>query len=256
MKILVLDIEISPVLATVWGLWNVNVGINQIVGNSEVLCWSAKWLGEDTTYFSSVKLTNRKKMLKEIYKLLEDADAVVTYNGKSFDLKILNREFALMSWPRPSPYKNIDMLQVVRTQFRFTSNKLGYIGPQFGLGEKAPHAGHKLWLDCMNPKSEDYAESWKVMEEYNIQDVLLLESLYQRLRGWVPNHPSHSALENDHVCPNCGEYGYLQKRGTAITTTLSYQRWQCAKGGMGCGAWSRSKLANKADRSQQLVGIK
>jgi DNA polymerase elongation subunit (family B) len=251
MKVLVLDIEISPVVATVWGLFNQNINIGNILGNSEVLCWSAKWLGSDTTYFSSVQMTSKRKMLKEIYQLLEEADAVVSYNGVSFDLKILNKEFALLGWNRPSPYKNIDMLKVVRSQFRFTSNKLGYVGPLFGLGGKAKHTGHQLWLDCMNPKSENYKESWKIMEEYNIQDVNLLEELYEKLKGWVPNHPSHSALQNDHVCPNCGGY-HLQKRGTAITTTLSYQRWQCKD----CGAWSRSKIANKADRSKQLVGIK
>ncbi len=251
MKILILDIEISPTVATVWGLFKQNVGINQIIGNSEVLCWSAKWLDDDTTYFSSIQMTTKKRMLKEVYKLLEEADAVVTYNGKGFDLKILNKEFALQDWARPSPYKNIDMLQVVRSQFRFTSNKLGYIGPQFGLGGKTKHPGHELWLNCMNPKSSEYESSWATMEEYNIQDVHLLEALYIKLKGWVPNHPSHSALENDHVCPNCGSED-LQKRGTAITTTLSYQRWQCKE----CGAWSRSKMANKVDRSKQLVGVK
>lgn len=234
-----------------WGLWNQNLNPGNIVGNSEVLCWSAKWYGEDTTYFSSVEMTTKKKMLKEIYKLLEEADAVVSYNGVSFDLKILNKEFALQGWARPSPYKNIDMLKVVRSQFRFTSNKLSYIGPMFGLGGKVKHGGHQLWLDCMNPKSANYKESWAIMEEYNIQDVNLLEELYDKLKGWVPNHPSHSALQNDHVCPNCGGHD-LQKRGTAITTTLSYQRWQCKD----CGAWSRSKIANKADRSKQLVGVK
>ena len=196
-------------------------------------------------------MTSKKKMLREIFKLLEEADAVVTYNGKSFDLKILNKEFALQGWPRPSPYKNIDMLQVVRSQFRFTSNKLGYIGPMFGLGSKSKHQGHELWLNCMNPKSTEYEESWKVMEEYNVQDVALLEALYEKLKGWVPNHPSYSALQNEHVCPNCGGK-HLQKRGTSITTTLSYRRWQC----MGCGSWSRSKLSDKADRSGQLVSIR
>lgn len=196
-------------------------------------------------------MTSKRKMLKEMYKLLEEADAVVSYNGKAFDLKILNKEFALQGWSRPSPYKNIDMLSVMRSQFRFTSNKLGYIGPIFGLGGKTKHPGHELWLNCMNPKSEDYAASWKIMEEYNIQDVGLLEKLYIRLRGWIPNHPSYSALENKHACPNCGS-SRVQRRGTAITTTLSYQRWQCNS----CGAWSRSKLADKADRSNQLVGVK
>lgn len=251
MKTLILDIEISPTIATVWGLFKQNIAINQIVGNSEVLCWSAKWADSEDTYFSSIKMTSKRRMLKEIFKLLEEADAVVSYNGKSFDLKILNKEFALQGWARPSPYKNIDMLQVVRSQFRFTSNKLGYIGPAFGLGSKAKHAGHELWLNCMNKASEGYEESWRIMEEYNIQDVILLEQLYNRLKGWIPNHPSYSALQNDHVCPNCGGT-HLQKRGTAITTTLSYQRWQCKD----CGSWSRSKVANKADRTKQLVSIR
>lgn len=234
-----------------WGLFNQNISINQIIGNSEVLCWAAKWLGEEDTYYSSIHMTSKRRMLREMYKMLEEADAVVTYNGKSFDLKILNKEFALQGWARPSPYKNIDMLQVVRSQFRFTSNKLGYIGPMFGLGGKTKHPGYELWLDCMNPRSTNYHESWATMEEYNIQDVHLLEKLYIRLKGWVPNHPSHSALQNDHVCPNCGG-DKLQRRGTSITSTLSYQRWQCKD----CGSWSRSKVAHKADRSKQLVSIK
>lgn len=253
MKILILDIEISPTLATVWGLFNQNIPITSIIGNSEVLCWSAKWLGSKDTYFSSVQMTSKKKMLKEMYKLLEEADAVVSYNGKSFDLKILNKEFALQGWGPPAPYKNIDMLTVMRSQFRFTSNKLGYVGPAFGLGGKTKHPGHELWLNCMNPKSTEYEASWKIMEMYNIQDVHLLEALYLRVRGWIPNHPSFSALENAHVCPNCGGT-HLQSRGTAITTTLAYRRWQCMN--KACGKWSRSKLANKADRSKQLVGVK
>lgn len=233
-----------------WGLWNQNIGIQHIIGNSEVLCWSAKWAGEEDVYFSSIHYTSKKRMLREIYKMLEEADAVVTYNGRAFDLKILNKEFALQGWPKPSPYKNIDMLQVVRTQFRFTSNKLAYVSAQLGLGTKTKHAGHELWLNCMNPKSEDYESSWAVMEEYNVQDVRLLESVYERLKGWIPNHPSYSSLENDHVCPNCGSK-HLQRRGFTMTAALKYRRFQCRD----CGKWSRSRTAEKADRSNQLVGI-
>lgn len=253
MKILILDLEISPTLATVWGLFNQNIAINQIIGNSEVLCWSAKWLGEDVAYFSSIQMTSKKRMLKEMYDLLEEADAVVTYNGNSFDLKILNKEFALQGWGPPAPYKKIDMLSTMRTQFRFTSNKLGYVAPQFELGGKLEHPGHTLWLDCMNPKSTDYLSSWKIMEEYNIQDVYLLEDLYLRVRGWIPNHPSFSVLHNDHVCPNCGGT-HLQSRGTYPSGALTYRRWKCMS--QGCGKWSRSKVADKADRSSQLVGVK
>lgn len=250
-KILVLDIEISPTLATVWGLWGQNIGINQIIGNSEVLCWAARWVGEETVEFSSIHSTTKRRMLRKIYNLLEKADAVVTYNGKSFDLKILNKEFALLGWGRPAPYKNIDMLQVVRSQFRFTSNKLNYVAAQFKLGTKTKHAGHELWLHCMNPRSTEYESSWETMSTYNKQDVVLLEKLYQRCKGWIPNHPSYSAFENKHVCPNCGG-NHLQSRGKVSSAALSYRRWWCKD----CFAWSRSKVADKADRRNQLVGVK
>lgn len=252
MKILFLDIEVSPLIVTVWGLANNNyISPDKIMGNSEVLCWAAKWAGEDKTYFSSKKTTTKTRMLKAIYRMLEQADVVVSYNGNSFDLKILNKEFALQGWGPPSPYKSMDILLAIRKKFRFTSNKLGYITQMLGLGDKTQHAGYQLWLDCMNPKSTDYEASWATMEEYNIQDVALLETLYARLKGWIPNHPNFSAHQDGaHVCPGCGGT-HLEKRGFLMAISQKYQRYKCND----CGKWSRARSPVKVDRSNQLVGI-
>jgi hypothetical protein len=251
LKILILDLEIAPTLATVWGLFNQNVAINQIVGNSYILSWAAKWYGSDEVEYSSLHMTSHKNMIKEIYKLVNEADVIVGYNQDSFDMKILNKEFALMNLNPPTPYKTVDLLKAVRKQFRFTSNKLDFVAQQFGLGEKLKHQGHELWLSCMNKSAPDYHDAWATMEEYNCHDVILTEALYDKIKGWIPNHPNHSAFENDHVCPNCASHN-LQKRGLALTLSLTYQRWQCKD----CGKWSRSKTAVKADRSKQLVGVK
>ena len=43
---LTLDIETRPNLAHVWGLWQQNVGLSQIVERGHVMCWVAKWYGE------------------------------------------------------------------------------------------------------------------------------------------------------------------------------------------------------------------
>ena len=53
-RTLLLDIETRPNLAYVWGLWDQRVGINQLVSNSEVICYGAKWVGQKKTYFLSV----------------------------------------------------------------------------------------------------------------------------------------------------------------------------------------------------------
>ena len=236
MKILLLDIESSPNVAHVWGLWQQNVGINQLMESSYVLCWAAKWLGEDEIIFDSVHQSKPKKMLKGIYDLLNAADAVIHYNGTKFDIPTLNKEFLLHHYSPPSPYKQIDLLRVARSQFRFPSNKLDYVAQRLGLGKKQEHEGHDLWVKCMNGDKD----AWKRMETYNIQDVVLLESLYCRLLPWIKNHPNSNLFADSPVCPTCAGT-QLQKRGSAVSSTGTYQRYQCKD----CGSWSQGTKSIK-----------
>jgi hypothetical protein len=237
MKILLLDIESSPNTAHVWGLWQQNVSINQLMESSYVLCYAAKWLGDKEVIFDSVHQSKPKTMLKGIHGLLDSADAVVHYNGTKFDIPTLNKEFLLHSFNPPSPYKQIDLLRVVRSNFRFPSNKLDYVAQRLNLGKKHEHEGHELWVKCMNGDKD----AWKRMEKYNIQDVVLLESLYGALRPWIKSHPNYNLFSDDHVCPNCGSSS-LQRRGTAISATGTYQRYQCRS----CGTWSQSTKSIKS----------
>jgi hypothetical protein len=240
MKILLLDIETAPNTAHVWGLWQQNVGLPQILESGYVMCWAAKWLGDSTVYFDSIMNSSHKKMLKGIHRLLNEADAVVHYNGTKFDIPTLNKEFVLHGLTPPAPYKQIDLLQVARKQFKFPSNKLDYVADALGLGKKMKHIGHELWIKCM---AKD-VDSWKTMEEYNIHDVVLLEKVYNKLLPWIKNHPNQNLYSDvDHVCPNCSGVAY-QKRGYAYTVSCKYQRYQCTD----CGTWFRSNKAIKLDK--------
>lgn len=246
MRILLLDLETAPNLATVWGLFKQNISLNQLIDSSYTLCWAAKWYGEDVIYFDSIHRSTPKQMTKRIHKLLDEADAVVHYNGKRFDIPTLNRDFLLQGLTPPSPYKQIDLLTTVRTQFRAPSNKLDYWVNKLGLGTKVKHEGHELWLKCMNGDDE----AWGRMEEYNINDVDILEKLYDKVRPWIKNHPNHAVHSGDISCPNCGG-NHLQRRGLAITSTLKYQRYRCKD----CGTWSRSVIAEQSDRANKRVAI-
>lgn len=230
MRTLFLDIEISPTLATVWGLFRQNIAINQITGNSETLTWCAKWGGEKEILDGSLMRDGKKRMLRRIHKLLSEADAVVTWNGNSFDLKVLNKEFLLQGFHAPAPFKSVDLLGVARKRFRFTSNKLDYVAQQLGLGSKVKHRGHDLWLECMARKREAFDE----MLVYNRQDVVLLERIHDRMGSWVIGMPNHSILSG-HVCPHC-ESERLQRRGYQATATKRYARFACRD----CGKWSQA----------------
>jgi DNA polymerase elongation subunit (family B)/predicted RNA-binding Zn-ribbon protein involved in translation (DUF1610 family) len=232
MKILLLDIETAPNTAYVWGLFKQNISISQLVDSSAMLCWAAKWLDEDEVMFRSI-MTGKKGMLKTIHKLLDEADAVVHYNGSRFDIPTLNKEFLEAGMPPPSPYAQIDLLKTARQQFRFPSNKLDYVGRALKLGRKTSHEGFELWIKCMNKDPN----AWERMEEYNIQDVWLLEQVYYKFLPWIKKHPNIGVhKDTEHTCPNCGS-PEVQRRGYNVTGSGKYQRYQCKD----CGTWSSDR---------------
>src|ERR1041385_790830 len=108
-KVLVFDIETSPILAFVWDLYDQNIALNQIVKDRHVISFSAKWLGDPPS--KMMHFDNRgkawgddKELCKRLWKLLDEADIVITQNGKKFDTPRMNARFIFHKMPPPSPY--------------------------------------------------------------------------------------------------------------------------------------------------------
>lgn len=233
-RILTLDIETSPGLADIWALWDQNVGLSQLREVTAVICFAAKFHGEDKVHFHSSFHDGHDEMIAAAHALLDEADIVVHFNGTSFDMPHLNREFILAGLPPYSPVAQVDLLKVVKSRFKFMSNKLAHVSTQLGLEGKLEHSGHELWVKCL-AGDED---AWATMREYNVQDVVLTEQLYDRLRPWVKNHP-HVGLfgvSEEDSCARCGGTD-LEKRGFAYTPLGKFQQFQCR----GCKSWSRGK---------------
>lgn len=249
-KILHLDIERSPILATIWDLWDLRVGIDQLMNDSEILSCAMSWEGEDKVEFVAAWKGGRRNMLKRIHKRLEEADAVVTYNGDRFDLKVLNMEFAYFGLGPPAPYKSVDLLKTVKRRFKLTSNKLDYALRYFKLGAKMKTPGHQLWLDVMDGKKE----AQDIMEEYNIRDVVEMKKLFTFLKGWgIIGMPNLSAYAREECCPECGSKHY-QRRGMRITNVYRYPRYQCMA--EGCGHWFKGNKAFHEDRPPLMAPIR
>ena len=223
-----LDIETAPNKGYFWGLWDQNIAINQIVEPGYTLCWAAKWYGQRDILFDSINESKPATMIRKIHTLLDEADAVVHFNGRKFDVPTLNREFLMLGLAPPSQYRQIDLLKVTRSEFRFASNKLDYVVQQLALGGKVTHKGMDLWKGCMNGNAKD----WAVMKRYNIMDVKLLERYYKKVLPWIKNHPNWGVyLDGDRpTCRNCGSTK-VKKNGTERTNTLTYQRYRCASCG-------------------------
>jgi hypothetical protein len=243
-KILLFDIETSPMLGHVWSLWENNVALNQLHTDWHVLAWAAKWLGdtEDKVMYQDQRnakdIEDDSHLLKNIWSLLDMCDIAVGQNSKKFDTKKLNARFILNGFQPPTKYRQIDTVEIAKRRFGFTSNKLEYMTDKLCTKyKKSKHkkfSGFELWKECLAGNME----AWEEMKEYNTFDVLSLEELYLILRPWADNHLNLSVYDEGVavICSRCGGTS-LHKRGFAYTSVGKYQKWRCL-----CGAETRDKI--------------
>src|SRR5882724_428208 len=242
MKILMLDIETAPNLGYIWSLWNQNVSLSQLVLPEEVLCFAAEWLDKpyDKEFHSLWGPLGKEGMARAAHRLLTEADAVISYNGKRFDIPRLNSLMFEYRITAPEGFKHIDLLTTMKQKFGLPSKKLAYVTKWAGLPTKQDTGGFELWLGVIagDPKSQ------RKMERYCRNDVTIMRPLYLRLRSWISGHPNRNLYDfgdgsSCHVCS-----GKLQKRGFRSTGISTYQKYCCTK----CGSWSTDGKA--LDRSE------
>ena len=233
MQILHIDIETAPHIVYTWGLWGQDINPDNVIAPGYTMCWAAKWHGARETMFSSIH--EGEFMLEWVHALLEEADAVVHYNGTKFDIPTLNAEFMQCKLRPPSSYTEIDLLKTARKRFRLPSNKLSYVTKVLGLQGKLEHKGMQLWRECMAGNEA----AWNTMRRYNIRDVTELERVYERLLPWIERHPNWGHFVNSEapVCRNCGSTN-LVRNGVERKTTVPYQRYRCLR----CAAPLRGRL--------------
>jgi hypothetical protein len=231
-KVLVLDIETSPIVAYVWGLFKQNISLNQIVDDWSILSFSAKWVGSDTVIYMDTRkernVRNDKKVVMALWKLLNEADVVLSQNGIRFDVPKINSRFLHYNLPPTTSFQHIDTYRINKRNFGHTSNKLEYLTKKFC--KKYKKSGHKkfpgmeLWNGCLAGNKE----AWVEMEDYNKIDVLALEELYlEHLRVWdkTVNFNVYRDEEEEYHC-SCGSTSF-KRNGFVYTNTAKFQRWTC-----------------------------
>jgi hypothetical protein len=205
-------------------MYDENISPDQLIDHGGMLCFCAHWHGEREYMFYSAWEDGRESMARAAKELLEQADAVVTYNGDRYDLPKITGEILLAGLSPPPKPASIDLLKVVK-KFGFNMNKLAYIGPLLGVGGKVKHEGFNLWKDVLAGDKRAQAK----MRRYCIQDVRVTDRLYTKVLPFITNHPKLKAGE---ACPAC-ESTKTQKRGPRMTRYFRIQRNQCQS----CGHW-------------------
>ena len=256
-KVLVLDIETFPLESYTWGIWEQNVGLEQIKTEATIASFGAKWLGKKELIFAhtggrgAAEVRDDRILMPPLWNLLHKADMVVAQNGNAFDMKWINARLLVHGYGPYSPVKLYDTLLVAKRFFRFTSNKLAWQSKYLTDTPKDEHKkfpGFELWLECM----KDNPAAWAEMKKYNLRDVVATEKLYLKQRAWASNHPNLGTYDWSlaTVCPRCASSN-VEADGYKTLQAGVYVQYHC----LDCGAWSRGKemMTDKETRKVKLT---
>jgi len=230
------DIETAPHLAYVWDMWEQNLTYTQIKEERRVLMFGTKLYNTNKLEVFSEDELGHKNFVKESWHWLDNVDIFINYNGPSFDVKHLQTEFIKAGMNQPSPYRNVDLLQIGRKYLKMPNNKLDTISQILMENKKLSHSGFKMWIDVLNKDPK----AWALMKKYCGQDVRLTEDLFDRYGSWATNMPNLNMWRKDCCCPRCGATTFIEN-GIQYTPARNYLREQCTV----CGTYVRRVGNNK-----------
>lgn len=251
-RILFYDIEIAPLKAHLWSMWQQGVGLNQIESDWFMLSFCCKWADSDDVFYfdqrNTTDIEDDYDLVLKLWHFLNEADVVIGQNSKRFDTKKTNARFILNGLPKPSVYRQIDTLEIAKRQFGFTSNRLEYMTDKLCTEyKKSKHKkfhGHELWNECLKGN----IEAWEEMEDYNRLDVLSLEELYNVLSSWDNTLPNFDCYVDEVL-----DMEEWEKNGFHYTNLGKFQKYRNKTTGV--QRRSRVNLLTKEKRESLLANI-
>jgi DNA polymerase elongation subunit (family B) len=232
---LFLDIETSPHVAYVWRLFDENISVEQLIEPTRMICvaWTdEEHIGQDTIFAAEWQRGGHERMVRRVHGAVQNADAIIHYNGASFDEPHLAREFLQYGLEPPQWPQTIDLYKTISKRFRFASGKLAHVADALKIREGKIKTDFTLWKRVLS--GEKAAE--QEMEAYNREDVELMVDLYNQLLPWIDRHPNAALYEDDERmrCTRCSSENLL-KQGFRRTSAGTFQQYQCRD----CNSWSR-----------------
>lgn len=176
--------------------------------------------------------TNDKAMLKVAGEELSKADILCGHYSSKFDVPYMNSRLLYHGLELLPPVPHIDTWRIARYKMKLNSNRLQSVTAFLGMEDKTPLDG-PTWIRAMagHKSSIDY------VVEHNIQDVVVLEQVYEKIKPLMVNHPNMNCITetvDKPRCPVCSS-DKVQKRGFHVSNVSRTQRYHCQN----CGHWSK-----------------
>lgn len=262
-KIAILDIERqSAIVEGVWALkQNGYLRTAQVLVPVRTVCLAWKWLDEPEVHFAAewedgkgglvqpkpYKNTGlledyhegHTRMMQQARDLLHQADYVIGWNSKPFDVPNMKSHILEHGINPPAPHIDVDLIKVSRSQFGFMSHRLNDVADLLGIGTKANSYG--LWDKIRWSTGSELHSARAKMEEYNKQDVLLTEKVFHKFLPWIPGLNLYGMGDYDITstaeqrCRRCNSPN-ITWEGTRRGATWWYRRFVCKD----CGGYGKT----------------
>lgn len=230
----IIDIETSPCIVMVWEMGQQYVSVDQLIEDWHIMSFSAKKLNAPASsmIYMETRTKNDKKLLNKLWQIFNEADVIITQNGKKFDEPKIKARMMLAGMKPYKPFEHHDTY-LQNTDKEFTSHGLAYMSEKFCTKyKKLKHkkfAGLSLWKECLGPKISLHPnpEAWKEMQRYNKHDVLSDEELYLKTRGWSKaKAPTIFEDVAGRKCAYCGAFR-LAVNGHKVKRNKKYKYMRC-----------------------------
>lgn len=205
-----------------------------------ILCASYQWFGSEKIYtihnFNSKEVWNDKIICKKMKEVIEEADMIVTWNGKDFDVRFLQTRMLKHRLGYLPPIPHEDGVLTARRTLKM-GRSLENVGNFFELHEKK----HKLSIDVWIKAALGEKISKNLLVERCESDVRLLNEAYKLIGPLSKVHPNVNLMDKDTSgCPFCGSKN-IYKKGSLMALRHYRIRYHCQQ----CGKWSTSHPIRK-----------
>jgi DNA polymerase III epsilon subunit-like protein len=205
-----------------------------------ILCATIKKLGKPVEVLKRDNMQpnplNDRKLVKQIYNRLLQADMWVTHNGKWFDIPFLNSR--LLHWGLPI-LPTMPHFDTCETSFKKLKikNSLEAVGEFLGCRVQKYKVSFDEWVKAYAGDAKAFAKIVK----HGVNDAKLTEEVYLKMRPLGYKHPNIALINEDgRQCPVCGKRNTLQSRGFLPAKVNRAKRYQCIPSKGGCGTWSHA----------------
>lgn len=241
-KVLIFDIETSRVRGDMWWSGKQFVNGNSLISEGKIITIAYKWLGEDKIHAVKWDKNNcDKQLMRDFIKVYNQADMVIGYNNDRFDNKYLNARAMKFNLDIDVSIKSFDIMKQSKRLFRLPSYSMNYLAKYTGVATKLQHSGLEMWNNIQYGTKKEAKKSMKLMLKYNIQDIIVTEQVYLRVRKYMKN-PIHIGVlqgKEKTTCTCCGSDTLKLYKTTTTSAGTIQHNMKCTT----CS--SKQKMSNR-----------